>query len=124
MFAITVQSSKSLDNVTTETAVSCLNFNENTEGAIVGDPIAHEVNSHDVFDQNIVLVNYKRKNNSIEFSSCQDYNINSDSSSGCDLSVLGSYIRRIGFYHRKNRNKQQKSVSFAGVFAEIRYASF
>lgn len=78
VFAITVQSSKSLDNVTTETAVSCLNFNENTEGAIVGDPIAHEVNSHDVFEQNIVLVNYKRKNSSIDFSSCQDYNINAD----------------------------------------------
>lgn len=85
MLAIAVQSSKSLDNVTTETAVSCLNFNENTEGAIVGDPIAHEVNSHDVFEQNIVLVSYKRKNSSIEFSSCQDYNINAD------ISYLPSY---------------------------------
>ena len=80
-----MQNAKSFDSVTTETAVSSLNFNDNAEGAIVGDPVAHEVNSHDILRQNVALVNYKRKSSELNFDSCQDYNINAD------ISYLPSY---------------------------------
>lgn len=61
VLAITTANEDYMKKVVTETSKHCIDFECNTEGPVIDDPVAIEMNSHDIFNQAITLVNYKRK---------------------------------------------------------------
>lgn len=66
------------DLVRAETISGALQISAATEGALITDPLASEMNSHDKFTQNITLVEAQYKSKTLDIKSVKDYNTNAD----------------------------------------------
>jgi len=52
-------------SISVKTTENIVDFDENTDGAIIGDPLAFEMNSHDVLNDNITLITFNRNGGSL-----------------------------------------------------------
>lgn len=67
------------------TTSSEVDFVQNSDGPVITDPTALEMNSHDYFLQNVTISKFKRKSASLNLKSSMVYNVNAD------ISYLPSY---------------------------------
>lgn len=86
VIAVTSRTSgSSPDMIKTCTTSSEVDFDQNSDGPVITDPIALEMNSHDYFAQNVTIAKFRRRTTSLNLKSTSVHNINAD------ISYIPSY---------------------------------
>ena len=95
--------------------ISAIDFYENTEGAIITDPLAPEMNSHDEFDTHVTVLEFKKKSDDLQFKNTYTYNINAD------ISYIPSYPGMNGEIeiYKKYSNADYFSIELLGMSKDI-----
>ena len=71
-----------LDTCTTSGKVD---FDKNSEGPTISDPLGFEMNSHDYFSQNVTIAKFRRRPTKLQFKEATVHNLNAD------ISYIPSY---------------------------------
>ena len=117
--AFLTQLNDELSNVVEpQSTISAIDFYENTEGPVINDPMSYEMNSHDVFNQNVTIVSFKRKTHNLAFMKSENYNINAD------ISYIPSYpgiSGEIDIYNKYSSPYNYYNVELLGMSKDIDY---
>lgn len=117
--AFLTQLSSGLSNIIdTKPTISTIDFDENTEGALINDPMAPEMNSHDVFNQNVTIVAYKHKTSQLAFETIDNFNINAD------ISYIPSYpgiSGEIDIYNKYSSKDNYYNIQLMGMSKDLDY---
>lgn len=98
--------------------ISAIDFYENSEGPVIHDPMSYEMNSHDVFNQNVTVVSFRRKTHNLSFIKSENYNINAD------ISYIPSYpgiSGEIDIYNKYTSPYDYYNVELLGMSKDIDY---